>query len=58
VTTSSVAPLCHGNRVCNTSGFRTVAIGRGREKEKLVRDLGTHVYIDTAVDDAAAERRC
>jgi propanol-preferring alcohol dehydrogenase len=35
-------------------GFRTVAIGRGREKEKLARDLGAHVYIDTAVEDAAA----
>jgi propanol-preferring alcohol dehydrogenase len=35
-------------------GFRTVAIGRGREKEKLAKDLGAHVYIDSAVDDPAA----
>jgi propanol-preferring alcohol dehydrogenase len=35
-------------------GFHTVAIGRGREKEKLATDLGAHVYIDTAADDAAA----
>jgi D-arabinose 1-dehydrogenase-like Zn-dependent alcohol dehydrogenase len=28
-------------------GFHTVAIGRGREKEKLAKDLGAHVYIDT-----------
>ena len=35
-------------------GFRTAAIGRGREKEKLAKDLGAHVYIDTAVDDSAA----
>src|SRR6266446_3997666 len=35
-------------------GFRTVAIGRGGEKEKLAKELGAHVYIDTAVDDAAA----
>src|ERR1700720_385837 len=35
-------------------GFRTVAIGKGRDKEKLAKDLGAHVYIDTAVDDAAA----
>ena len=34
-------------------GFRTVAIGRGREKEKLAKDLGAHVYIDTGVEDAA-----
>jgi len=33
-------------------GFHTVAIGRGREKEKLAKDLGAHVYIDSAVDDA------
>ena len=35
-------------------GFHTVAMGRGRDKEKLARDLGAHVYIDTAVDDATA----
>ena len=35
-------------------GFHTVAIGRGREKEKLAKDLGAHVYIDTAAEDAAA----
>jgi D-arabinose 1-dehydrogenase-like Zn-dependent alcohol dehydrogenase len=35
-------------------GFHTVAIGRGREKEKLAKDLGAHVYIDTAVEDVAA----
>jgi D-arabinose 1-dehydrogenase-like Zn-dependent alcohol dehydrogenase len=35
-------------------GFHTVAIGKGREKEKLAKDLGAHVYIDSAVDDAAA----
>jgi len=35
-------------------GFRTVAIGRGREKEKLAKDLGAHVYIDAAAADATA----
>src|SRR5260221_3981057 len=35
-------------------GFHTVAMGRGREKEKLAKELGAHVYIDTAVEDAAA----
>src|ERR1700694_3927342 len=35
-------------------GFHTVAIGRGREKEKLAKDLGAHVYIDAAVDDSTA----
>ena len=32
----------------------TVALGRGREKEKLATDLGAHAYIDTAIDDAVA----
>src|SRR5262249_25954772 len=35
-------------------GFRTVAIGRGGDKEKLAKELGAHVYLDTAVDDAGA----
>src|SRR2546428_13868998 len=35
-------------------GFRTVAIGRAREKEKLAKDLGGYGYIDTAAEDAAA----
>src|SRR6202171_4066341 len=35
-------------------GFHTVAVGRGREKEKLAKDLGAHVYIDTAAEDCAA----
>jgi D-arabinose 1-dehydrogenase-like Zn-dependent alcohol dehydrogenase len=35
-------------------GFHTVAIGRGRDKEKLAKDLGAHIYVDTAVEDAAA----
>src|SRR6266700_5494461 len=34
-------------------GFHTVAIGRGREKKKLAKDLGAQVYIDTAAEDAA-----
>ena len=34
-------------------GFRTVAIGRGSDKEQLARDLGAHAYIDTAAVDAA-----
>src|SRR5712672_519333 len=35
-------------------GFRTVAIGRGPDKEKLAKDLGAHVYIDAAAEDASA----
>ena len=35
-------------------GFHTVAIGRGSDKEKLAKQCGAHVYIDSAVEDAAA----
>jgi alcohol dehydrogenase/propanol-preferring alcohol dehydrogenase len=28
-------------------GFRTVAIARGRDKEKLARQLRAHVYLDS-----------
>ena len=34
-------------------GFRTVAIGRGRDKEPLAKQLGAHDYIDAGVVDAA-----
>lgn len=29
-------------------GFRTVALSRGADKEKLARELGAHEYVDTA----------
>jgi D-arabinose 1-dehydrogenase-like Zn-dependent alcohol dehydrogenase len=35
-------------------GFKTVAIGRGRDKEALAKQLGAHDYIDGGADDAAA----
>jgi alcohol dehydrogenase len=34
-------------------GFRTVAVNRGRDKEKLARSLGAHEYIDSAASDPA-----
>jgi D-arabinose 1-dehydrogenase-like Zn-dependent alcohol dehydrogenase len=36
-------------------GFRTVAIARGAEKEKLAHDLGAHDYIDSSASDVAKE---
>src|SRR6202165_1687935 len=55
VAVQGIGGLGHlGIQFAGHMGFRTVAIGRGREKEKLAKDLGAHVYIDTAVDDAAA----
>lgn len=34
-------------------GFRTVALSRGADKEALARELGAHVYVDTAKLPAA-----
>jgi D-arabinose 1-dehydrogenase-like Zn-dependent alcohol dehydrogenase len=36
-------------------GFHTVAIARGRDKEKLGLELGAHVYLDSQTQDAAKE---
>jgi alcohol dehydrogenase, propanol-preferring len=55
VAVQGIGGLGHlGIQFARHMGFRTVAIGRGRDKEKLAKDLGAHVYIDTAVDDAGA----
>src|SRR2546427_11038776 len=55
VAVQGIGGLGHlGIQFARHMGFRTVAMGRGREKEKLAKDLGAHVYIDTAVDNAAA----
>ena len=55
VAVQGVGGLGHlGIQFARHMGFRTVAIGRGGEKEKLAKDLGAHVYIDTAAEDAAA----
>jgi D-arabinose 1-dehydrogenase-like Zn-dependent alcohol dehydrogenase len=55
VAVQGIGGLGHlGIQFARQMGFHTVAIGRGGEKEKLAKDLGAHVYIDTAVDDSAA----
>jgi D-arabinose 1-dehydrogenase-like Zn-dependent alcohol dehydrogenase len=36
-------------------GFDTVAIARGKDKEKLARTLGARRYLDSQTDDVAAE---
>jgi alcohol dehydrogenase, propanol-preferring len=55
VAVQGIGGLGHlGVQFARQMGFRTVAIGRGRDKEKLAKDLGAHVYIDSAVDDTAA----
>jgi D-arabinose 1-dehydrogenase-like Zn-dependent alcohol dehydrogenase len=55
VAVQGVGGLGHlGIQFAKHMGYRTVAIGRGSNKEKLAKDLGAHVYIDTATDDPAA----
>ena len=55
VAVQGIGGLGHlGIQFARHMGFYTVAIGRGGEKEKLAKDLGAQVYIDTAVGDAAA----
>ncbi len=54
VAVQGIGGLGHlGVQFARHMGFRTVAIGRGRDKEKLAKDLGAHVYIDAAAEDAA-----
>jgi D-arabinose 1-dehydrogenase-like Zn-dependent alcohol dehydrogenase len=65
LTSAEAAPLlCAGittyNALRNAArhmGFHTIAIGRGGGKENLAKDLGAHLYIDAAVEDAAAVLR-
>jgi propanol-preferring alcohol dehydrogenase len=55
VAVQGIGGLGHlGVQFARHMGFHTVAVGRGSGKEKLAKELGAHVYIDTAVDDAAA----
>ena len=42
-----------GIQYARTMGFRTVALGRSKDKEKLARELGAHEYIDTAAGNFA-----
>jgi D-arabinose 1-dehydrogenase-like Zn-dependent alcohol dehydrogenase len=37
------------------SGYRTVAIARGKDKAPLAKQLGAHIYIDSTTQDFAAE---
>jgi D-arabinose 1-dehydrogenase-like Zn-dependent alcohol dehydrogenase len=42
-----------GIQYARQMGFRTVAIGRGADKQSLARKLGAHEYIDDAAGDSA-----
>jgi propanol-preferring alcohol dehydrogenase len=55
VAVQGIGGLGHlGVQFARHMGFRTVAIGLGRDKEKLAKDLGAHVYIDASAEDATA----
>src|ERR1700746_2969625 len=55
VAVQGIGGLGHlGVQFARRMGFHTVAVGRGSDKEKLAKQLGAHVYIDTALEDAAA----
>ena len=55
VAVQGIGGLGHlGVQFARHMGFHTVALGRGRKKEQLARDLGAHVYIDTTVQDTGA----
>lgn len=54
VAVQGVGGLGHlGIQFARRMGFRTVAIARGREKQKLATELGAHSYIDSQEEDAA-----
>ena len=44
-----------GVQYARQMGFRTFAIGRGKDKEELARKLGATHYVDTATVDPSAE---
>lgn len=48
VAVQGIAGLGHlGIQYARQMGFRTIAIGRGKDKEPLARKLGTHECVDT-----------
>jgi D-arabinose 1-dehydrogenase-like Zn-dependent alcohol dehydrogenase len=49
VAVQGIGGLGHlGIQYAHRMGFRTVAIGRGKDKEPLARKLGAHEYVDTS----------
>src|SRR5262249_58796682 len=58
VAIQGVGGLGHlGIQYARRMGFRTVAIGRGPESEKLAKELGAQQYIDSGAEDAGAKLR-
>src|SRR5205085_6245140 len=44
-----------GVQYARQMGFKTVALGRGKDKEPLAKKLGAHHYIDSDAGDVVAE---
>ena len=56
VAVQGIGGLGHlGVQYARQMGFRTFAIGRGKDKEELARKLGAAHYVDTAAGSPAAE---
>jgi len=56
VAVQGIGGLGHlGVQYARQMGFRTVAIGRGSDKDGFAKKLGAHVYVDSAASDPAAE---
>jgi D-arabinose 1-dehydrogenase-like Zn-dependent alcohol dehydrogenase len=56
VAVQGIGGLGHlGVQYARKMGFQTVALGRGKDKELLAKELGAHHYIDSATADAVAE---
>src|ERR1700692_3926532 len=54
VAVQGIGGLGHlGIQYARQMGFRTVAVGRGKDKEALARKLGAHEYVDTAAGPPA-----
>jgi len=44
-----------GIQFAHKMGFRTVAVGRGKDKEQFAKDLGAHQYLDSDTVNVAQE---
>jgi D-arabinose 1-dehydrogenase-like Zn-dependent alcohol dehydrogenase len=56
VAVQGIGGLGHlGIQYARQMGFRTVAIGRGGDKQALAKKLGAHEYVDTSAGDPAQE---
>jgi D-arabinose 1-dehydrogenase-like Zn-dependent alcohol dehydrogenase len=56
VAVQGIGGLGHlGVQYARRMGFETVALGRGKDKEPLAKELGAHHYIDSSAADTVAE---